>query len=399
MPYKDPEVRKAYDRKRHLIANMTPEQVEQKRARGRKVPAGHRLRGVSKLVDQGGELLKEWQKTERRPDDPPAVPVDPGPSFFEKKRSSMLDRQGEALIQWRSFEQEKVQQWNDMLAACEEVVKKYEGLSRGLPMAGTVHPQLANVFAVGDPHLGMLAWSRETGMSFDSKIASDDLKRAFDMLVARCPQAALGVLAEVGDLAHAEDDKQETFGAGHKLDVDTRAGKLTELIFSTIVYLIDLMLTKHEKVVVIAARGNHDPYKAIYLAIFLRAFYRNEPRVEILDNNDPYIYYSFGKNLWGVHHGDGAKAEQLPGIMAEWQDGVPWGQHVHRMWFTGHYHSEKSRDFPGCFWEQFRTLAPNDFWAHHKGYRGAKSVDCLTFDFEHGFQTRQQVNLRQVRSQ
>jgi hypothetical protein len=140
-------------------------------------------------------------------------------------------------------------------------------------------------------------------------------------------------------------------------------------------------------------RGNHDPYKSIALVLWLQAVYEREPRVRVLDNNDPYLFVEHGVNLFGFHHGDGAKPEQLPGIMATYQDGEPWGRTRFRRWFTGHVHSFNGKDFPGCVWESFRTLAPADYWAHHKGYRSVQSLDALTFDAKRGLASRVTVPL------
>ena len=52
------------------------------------------------------------------------------------------------------------------------------------------------------------------------------------------------------------------------------------------------------------------------LNIALKALYEHEPRVKVLDNEAQFQYFTFGKNLIGVTHGDTAKMPDLGSIMA-----------------------------------------------------------------------------------
>lgn len=392
MPYKN---READNARRHTPEYKAKVKAHRSTPEYKAARKAMRTRGVSRLTDADGALLKQWVKTERKPDDPPAVPIEPE-GMFEQKRSTMLDRQGKALVQWRSFEMAKAKQWDEMWAAIARMAKRYDGWANPVkaPAPDLALSDFATHYNFGDPHLGMLAWARETGQHFDFKIAARDLRACFAMLVANSPASPLCLINELGDLFHAEDDKQVTPTAGHKLDVDGRAGKLNELVGELLVGVVDLALTKHQIVEVRMLRGNHDPYKAIGAAGFLRAWFRNEPRVTVLDNNDPFLFREFGQNLWGWHHGDGCPPQRIGGVMTTYQDGRPWGRTSHRFMATGHIHTDKRFDFPGGWSESFRTLAPADFWAHWKGFRSEQSVDSLTFHKEHGLMSRQQVNLR-----
>lgn len=387
-------------RKRNKYASnpeWAAKEVARKRAwRARQVPKGMRLGAVSKLVDAAGEMRNEWQKSALRPDDPPKLPLAP-PGFTKVRQSNMLDRKGGAVIQWESFERDKADQWHAMWQACKDACAEYEGRAKLVPCPVSTIDRQLTVYPIGDPHIGMLAWARETDADFDSNIAKRDLTEVVTMLVDCSPASETALIAQLGDFFHAQDNKQTTPRGGNKLDVDSRSGRVTEVGYMLMVTVIDLALKKHKRVLVINLRGNHDPDLSLSLNMFLKAWYRNEPRVEILDNNNPFIYYEFGKNLLGFHHGHGARPEQLGGIMSCYQDGVPWGRTHHRKWFTGHIHSSNGRDLPGCDWESFRTLAPEDYWAHEMGFRSNQSLDSLTFDIEDGLLTRQTVSLRLAR--
>src|SRR5690606_7531590 len=119
--------------------------------------------------------------------------------------------------------------------------------------------ETCTVYPLGDPHIGMLAWAKETGQDFDLQIAERDLTRAIDLLVDRAPSSKMAVLGNVGDFFHAEGDDQKTPTGGNKLDCDTRWAKITDVGFNIMRRLIDRLLTKHGVVHVVNVPGNRDP--------------------------------------------------------------------------------------------------------------------------------------------
>ncbi len=357
------------------------------------VPEGQQIAKLSLLTnEQTGELEASWTKTEKV-----AGPVVAPPPGFLLKKVSTYTVAGEARAQWTSHSPEAARQWEETLAAMKTATEEYRGIADPIPMPTmALSDRLINVVPIGDPHFGMYAWSKETGQPFDCDIAEADLKRVLTDLFLQAPDAETCLIADLGDTFHAEDDNARTPRGGNPLDADTRSGRVTKIVYKVFRWAIELGLRTHKKVIFMALRGNHDPYKSLGLSLYLQGVFENEPRVEILDNNNPYIFYEFGNNLFGFHHGDGAKPEQLPGIMASYARGVPWGRCIHRRWFTGHVHSFNGKDFAGCTWESFRTLAPGDFWAHWKGYRSEQSIDCLTFDIEKGLKSRSRETLLQM---
>jgi hypothetical protein len=243
----------------------------------------------------------------------------------------------------------------------------------------------------------MLSWAKETGQDFDLQIAERDLLRAVDLLVDRSPASAMAILANLGDFFHAESDEQRTPTGGNKLDCDSRSVKIWDVGFNVMRHLIDRLLEKHEIVHVVNVPGNHDPKMARMLNMWLSAVYEREPRVRIKDNRNPYMYLRHGKTLFGFAHGDGAKPEQLPSIMAADQP-VEWGTSEFRVWHTGHIHHITRKEFPGCVVESHRTLAGRDYWHSHKGYRSGQSLACITYHANYGEITRSTVDIKLVRA-
>lgn len=357
---------------------------------------GQRLRGHSTLVDANGGIDRKWIKTERDSDDPPDVPKVPE-GFTIRKVSTLVDGQNQVRAQWTQADQKAQDRWDTFWASCERASIAYKGLADPVSAPDAVVKNFMTVYPLGDPHIGMMSWGRETGQNFDLKIAERDLIRVVDMLVDRAPASERGVLVNVGDFLHAQSDTQLTPHGGNKLDVDGRWSKITEVGFSIMRRLTERLLTKHTHVDVYNLPGNHDPAMATMIAWWCKAVFEREPRVTVHDANNPYQYLRHGKNLIGLAHGDGAKMEALPGIMAvdKPQD---WGATLYRCWLTGHVHHQQCKEYPGCTVESFRTLATRDAWHNGKGYRSGQSLSCITFDDEYGEVTRSTVDLRLGRS-
>lgn len=360
------------------------------------VPEGHRVKGNSTLYGPGGQVDGQWVKSERDSDDPPAFePVPEG--HLIKKVSTLLDAQGQVRAQWLQAPKDEQTRWDEFWAACERNAEKYKGLVESTKAPKFSDADTCTLYPLGDPHIGMLAWAKETGQDFDLHIAERDLLRAVDLLVDRAPPSKTGILANVGDFFHAEGDDQRTPTGGNKLDVDTRWAKISDVGLSIMRHLIDRLLEKHALVIVVNVPGNHDPKMARMLNMWLSAVYEREPRVQVTDNRNPYIYITHGKVLLGFAHGDGAKREQLPSIMAA-DEPAEWGASEYRIWITGHIHHETCKEFPGCTVESFRTLAARDYWHSWKGYRSGQSLSCITLHKDYGEITRSKVDIKLVRA-
>ncbi len=318
------------------------------------IPDGHAVRGVSTLYGSDGTITAQWVKTDR----------------------------GRAAAQ-AAFE-----------AATELHVRKYSALAAPVQAPVSVEDDLETWYPIGDPHLGLLAHHAEVGVDSDLKIASQILYDTVDMLVSRSPASATGVVCSVGDYFHSDSNLNRT-QSGHQLDVDSRHAKVAEVGFSLMRRMIERALTKHARVLVVNAPGNHAPTTEKMMGLWLKAVFEREPRVEVLSAVNPYIYHRFGSCLIGVHHGDGAKAAALPEIMA-CDRPEDWGQTTFRAWYTGHIHHDSRRDYRGCTVESFRTMASADAWSHHAGYRSGRSLQAITLHRQYGEQGRVTVGLREV---
>jgi hypothetical protein len=281
----------------------------------------------------------------------------------------------------------------------EIALEVIEGFTSGLPRAEPIpfdqqlYPHISTelmaCYPVGDLHLGMLSWSKETGANYDLKIGENLLIKATDYLVTSAPSCQQALVVFLGDFMHYDSMIPETPTGHNKLDSDSRPAKMIRTAVRCMRYLIAAALARHEKVHVIVESGNHDPFSTLFLIECLRNVYENEPRVTLDDSPAHYHYFQFGKNLVGVHHGHGTKMQNLPLIMAADRPEA-WGETIHRTWWTGHIHHAKTQaavsaqDFTGCSVESFEVLGSEDAWAHQKGYRSKRSMKSIILHKEFG---------------
>jgi hypothetical protein len=359
------------------------------------VPDDQRVRGVSTLADGDGNVTAEWTKTERKPNDPPALPLLPE-GHHVRRTATMLDRQGKALIQWQSTEQDKVERDAAFWAAAKEHAAEYRGLAAVTAPPPFVERQWLSSYLLGDAHLGMLAWAPETGQHHDLSIAVRDLETAFRLLVEGAPRSHTGMLVNVGDYFHAQDDQQRTPGHGNKLDVDGRRAKVFRGGIDIMRVMISILLTRHQKVLVDNLPGNHDPDMAFMIAELLRQIFSNEPRVEIREALAPYHALEFGQNMILTAHGDGAARKDMPGLAAA-RFPEMWGRTRYRRAFTGHRHHEAVQEYPGMTVETVNILSPGDYWHKWKGYDAAQFLSCISCHEEYGFKARNMIGICEVR--
>jgi hypothetical protein len=311
------------------------------------IPAGHNVKGVSTLIGPGGEIKQQWIKT------------------------TAQDQQRE--------------HW---LAAVRQICAELEPL---VPAPAPVRclEDLLTVYPFGDPHVGMLAWERDSGENFDLKIAEHRLVSAMAYLVEQSPASAEALLIFIGDNTHS-DGQHNTTTRGTRVDVDGRTPKMMETVIRAARRSIDLALAKHQRVRVIVERGNHDELLSSMLALALSLLYEHEPRVSVDTSPEMFHWFRFGACLIGTHHGHNAKPEALLGVMAT--DRVAdWSTTRHRRMYLGHFHHLITKEVPGMIVDYLPTLASSDAWHRGMGYRSAKLMYLDVLHREHGLIARSYV--------
>lgn len=306
------------------------------------------------------------------------------------RTSTFYDREGRVTGQWvieRPEEKKRIELWQEIARGFAEELPR----ERPQPAPVVSNMNLLVEYPVGDHHMGMLSWKYETGTSYDLDIGEGLLNSAFGHLTEVAPAAPRCVIEFLGDFMHYDSFTPETPTSRNVLDADGRFPKMVRAVIRSMRAAIRTALLRHHQVHVIVEIGNHDLASSIFLMECLANVYEDEPRVSVDTSPKHFHYFRHGRTLVGTHHGHGPKPEQLPGIMAV-DRAEDWGQTQFRYWRTGHVHSKRAWDFPGCSVESFRILPPNDAYAQNKGYRSHRSMEAIVLHDTFGEVARYSVN-------
>lgn len=359
-----------------------------------RIPEGHELAGQSTLTGPDGEIKASWDKTRVAGNDNP----EPPPLDFTLKRVSTMQRgDGSEVIRWASYDRDEADKYQAFLDAIDRHAAQYTGIVPAAPIPSRADTETLSLYPIGDYHLGMLAWFREAGQSWDLKHGKVALALVMAELCRMMPDSERAILVNLGDFLHAQDDAAITPGHGNKLDVDGRHAKVADAALVVLVGVIDALLRKHRHVTVRNLPGNHDPRVAAALARELRAWYRNEPRVDIADAYAAHQYDVFGACLLGYHHGDRTPSKELPAIMAT-DRAEAWGAAKFRHWHCGHVHHKiGDKEHPGCTVETHRIIPPGDAW-HAGRYRASRGMSAIVYDREFGEVARATVGIERIQA-
>lgn len=308
-------------------------------------------------------------------------PVAPGQKL--KGASTYYGKDGTVTGQWVKTTADELAQ---EAAIKEAILAMSEDIPRLTPMPepkATVSA-LCNVYTLTDSHVGMLAWHKEGGADWDLKIAEQTLIGCFAQMVLASPAARTCVIAQLGDYLHYDSAVSAVTPLhGHSLDADGRMPKMVNVAIRVLRRVIDIALSKHEKVVLLLAEGNHDISSSVWLRAMFNALYENEPRIEVIDSELPYYCYQHGKTMLAWHHGHLKKNDQLPLLFASEFPKV-WGDTTKRYAHTGHRHHKEVKEHSGMTIQQHTTLAARDAYAARGGWGSERGVEALTYHCEFG---------------
>jgi transposase-like protein len=316
---------------------------------------------------------------------------------YAKRVSTNYDQDGNVRQQWVISEINKDAQAEEVINRIAEVCDSIKPL-KPVKAPKDTDDDLLTIYPLGDPHIGMYAWAAEAGEDFDCDIARQDLVNACAYLVSATPKSRECIILNVGDFFHADDPTNRTPQSGNQVDVDGRWPRVLEIGFFLLVDLVSLALKKHEVVRVRSTPGNHDPKSTIPLTLFLRAWFREDPRVIIEDSTPTYQYYSFGKCLFGFTHGHTIKKPTELGALMAVDCRELWSASEFRYWLHGHYHIKRLIEALGCLVEGFRNLPPNDAWHQSQGYRSGRDMCAITYHKEYGEVTRNTCDITRARA-
>ena len=303
-------------------------------------------------------------------------------THIAKGVSTYYNKEGKVSAQWVKSTLKDGAMEEMIRSMVEVMTEDVRGKSPDIRTPAIVNADLMVVYPMGDPHFGLYAWGKETGDDFDLNIAERLLHASIDNLVASAPPAETGLLLNLGDFFHMDNQSNLT-KSGHQLDADSRWSKVMQVGLGAMIYAVTKLLEKHKRVIVRNVKGNHDGHSSFALSLGMDAYFSNNDRVFVDLSPAEFWFHRFGLVLIGSTHGDQCKKEALPGVMA-CDRAEDWGVTRFRYFFVGHVHHDEIKEFPGVTVESFRTLAAKDAWHAGKGYRSGRDMRCIILHKQYG---------------
>ena len=307
--------------------------------------------------------------------------------YLIEGESILYDSEGNVKLKWIKTKADEVALQDAFEKAVNNLMDKIKKNTLHLDInvsepADTIDNELT-IYPIGDLHIGMFSWAAETGEDYDLDIAYNTIKNAYKKLINSAPNTETALLINLGDFFHIDNYDGQTARNGNRLDFDTRWPKVLETGLKIMVELIYMLLSKHKKIIIRNAIGNHDQHSTIFLNAYLKAWFNNDPRIHVEDAPTAFWYYKWGKNLIGVTHGDTVKLTDLPEIMAH-DAAQYWSNTEHRYWYIGHVHHMQKKEFRTCVVESFGTLVAKDAWHYASGYRSKRQIKYKVLHNKHG---------------
>lgn len=235
-----------------------------------------------------------------------------------------------------------------------------------------------------DVHIGKLCTAFESGEDYDAEIAVQRVREGVKGILDKSSGWNIDkiVLIIGNDILHIDTPKRTTT-SGTPQDTDgmwyenfIKAKNIYVEVIETLLGIADVHVMYNP--------SNHDYTNGFFLADVIRSWFRKCENITFDTSIAHRKYFLYGNNLIGTTHGDGAKNQDLPLLMAvESKDN--WSQSKHRYMYTHHVHHKMSKDYIGVTVESLRSPSGTDSWHHRNGYQHApKAVEGFIHHPEHG---------------
>lgn len=232
-----------------------------------------------------------------------------------------------------------------------------------------------------DIHIGKYAHELETGDGYNTDVAVERVLEGVQGLIDKSKGFGIDrVLFCIGnDVLHV-DNVYSTTTKGTYQDTDGKWWEHYQIALKVYVSCVE-MLREIAPVDCVHSMSNHDYQSGFHLAHALKSWFRKDENVSVDCGVAHRKYYTYGKNLIGIEHGDGAKMDKLPLLMAQ-EKPEEWSNTKHRYWYLHHIHHKvkhkwlDAKDFIGVSVEYMRSPSGTDSWHSRKGFTGVpKAVE------------------------
>lgn len=270
--------------------------------------------------------------------------------------------------------------YKDLLSELEALPNKPKTVVRNRPVENESY------LLVVDPcdiHINKLADAYEVGEEYNSQIAVQRVKEGVEGIIEKTKGFPIDKILFIAgnDILNIDTPKKTTTaGTIQDTDVNWYRGFLMakEVYIDVIKRLLEI-----SDVHFIHNPSNHDFLQSWFLADIIQTYFKDCKNISFDCNLQHRKYFTYGSNLIGSTHGDGAKIADLPLLMAH--EAKDWSSCKHKYIYTHHVHHKSSKDYMGVNVEAMRSASGTDGWHHRNGYLHApKAIEGFLHSKEHG---------------
>ena len=270
--------------------------------------------------------------------------------------------------------------YKDLLSELEALPNKPKTVVRNRPVENESY------LLVVDPcdiHINKLADAYEVGEEYNSQIAVQRVKEGVEGIIEKTKGFPIDKILFIAgnDILNIDTPKKTTTaGTIQDTDVNWYRGFLMakEVYIDVIKRLLEI-----SDVHFVHNPSNHDFLQSWFLADIIQTYFKDCKNISFDCNLQHRKYFTYGSNLIGSTHGDGAKIADLPLLMAH--EAKDWSSCKHKYIYTHHVHHKSSKDYMGVNVEAMRSASGTDGWHHRNGYLHApKAIEGFLHSKEHG---------------
>jgi hypothetical protein len=234
-----------------------------------------------------------------------------------------------------------------------------------------------------DIHINKLADAYEVGEEYNSQIAVQRVKEGVEGIIEKTKGFPIDKILFIGgnDILNIDGHKKTTTsGTLQDTDVNWYRG----FLMAKEVY-IDILtrLLEVADVHFVHNPSNHDWTHSWFLADVIQTYFKDCKNITFDCDLQHRKYFTYGQNLIGTTHGDGAKTADLPLLMAH--ESKDWSSCKHKYIYTHHIHHKMSKDYMGVNVEAMRSASGTDGWHHRNGFLHApKAIEGFLHSKDHG---------------
>jgi hypothetical protein len=234
-----------------------------------------------------------------------------------------------------------------------------------------------------DIHIGKLCSAFEVGEDYNNQIAVQRVLSGVNGILDKVSSLNIDkILFVIGnDILHIDNPKRLTT-SGTPQDTDGMWHSNFLIAKQLYVDIIEKLMCVAD-VEVVFNPSNHDYTNGFFLAQVIETHFRNCNNVNFDCSIAHRKYFTYGDNLIGTSHGDGAKQIDLPMLMAH--ESKDWINCKHKYFYIHHFHHKISKDYMSVCVEALRSPSGTDSWHHRNGYEHApKAVEGFVHHKKHG---------------